>query len=139
MEYLVTMTSRVPDGTPEEVVQDIRTREPAHSRKLAAEGHLLRLWRNDDVTPLSPHPNDPPPAPGAGQNVVEFLVTFTLAVPLGTPDQTVQDTKAREARAAHDLVGKGLLLWLRALLGAGRAHARPAIIHPSARPPAETP
>jgi muconolactone delta-isomerase len=45
MEYLVTMTTRVPDGTPEEAVQDIRTREAAHSRDLAAQGHLLRLWR----------------------------------------------------------------------------------------------
>src|SRR5260370_803165 len=50
MEYLVTMTTRVPDGTPEEAVQDIRTREAAHSRELAAAGHLLRLWR----PPLQP-------------------------------------------------------------------------------------
>ena len=94
MEYLVTMTTRVPHGTPEEAVQDIRTRETAHSRDVAARGHLLRLWRpplqpgewrtlglfaaadggrleevlasmplrvwrTDEVTPLSPHPNDP--------------------------------------------------------------------------------
>ena len=94
MEYLVTMTTHVPDGTPEQAVQDIRTREAAHSRELAAAGHLLRLWRpplqpgewrtlglfaaadgkqleevlasmplrvwrTDEVTPLSPHPNDP--------------------------------------------------------------------------------
>jgi muconolactone delta-isomerase len=155
MEYLVTMTTRVPDGTPEEAVQDIRTREAAHSRELAAQGHLLRLWRpplqpgewrtlglfaaadgdrleevlasmplrvwrTDEVTPLSPHPNDPPPTPGAGEKAAEFLVTFILAVPPGTPDQTVQDTKAREAQAAHDLVGQGHLLRLWALPGAGR-------------------
>jgi muconolactone D-isomerase len=94
MEYLVTMTTEVPDGTPETEVEDVRTREAAHSRELAAEGHLLRLWRpplqpgewrsiglfaaddraqldevlasmplhvwrTDEVTPLSPHPNDP--------------------------------------------------------------------------------
>src|SRR5690349_8843247 len=93
MEYLVTMTTRVPDGTPGRAVDDIRTREAAHSRELAARGHLLRLcraplqpgewrtlglfaadgeqlekalasmplrvWRTDEVTPLSPHPNDP--------------------------------------------------------------------------------
>ena len=141
MEYLVTMTTRVPDGTPEEAVQDIRTREAAHTRDLAARGHLLRLWRpplqpgewrtlglfaaadgdrleeilasmplrvwrTDEVTPLSPHPNDPPPTPGAGQNAAEFLVNFTLAVPPGTPDRTVHDTKAREAQAAHDLAGR---------------------------------
>jgi muconolactone delta-isomerase len=50
MEYLVTMTTRVPDGTPAEAVQDIRAREAAHSRDLAAQGHLLRLWR----PPLQP-------------------------------------------------------------------------------------
>ena len=50
MEYLVTMTTRVPDRTPDEAVQDIRSRETAHSRDLAAQGHLLRLWR----PPLQP-------------------------------------------------------------------------------------
>jgi muconolactone delta-isomerase len=50
MEYLVTMTTRVPEGTAEADVQDIRTREAAHSRELAAQGHLLRLWR----PPLQP-------------------------------------------------------------------------------------
>jgi muconolactone D-isomerase len=87
MEYLVTMTTHVPDGAPGQEVNDVRARE------LAAQGHLLRLfrpplapgewrtlgpfaagadrleevlasmslrvWRTDDVTPLSPHPNDP--------------------------------------------------------------------------------
>jgi muconolactone D-isomerase len=94
MEYLVTMTTHVPDGTPEQAVADIRAREAARSRELAAQGHLLRLWRpplrpgewrtlglfaaadagelenilasmplrvwrTDEVTPLSPHPSDP--------------------------------------------------------------------------------
>jgi muconolactone delta-isomerase len=94
MEYLVTMTTRVPEGTSEAAVQDMRTREAARARVLAAEGHLLRLWRpplqpgewrslglfeaadgaeletvlasmplrvwrTDQVTPLSPHPSDP--------------------------------------------------------------------------------
>ncbi|MGD0243723.1 MAG: muconolactone Delta-isomerase family protein [Streptosporangiaceae bacterium] len=45
MEYLVAMTTRVPDGTPEQAVDDVRAREAAHSRDLAAAGHLLRLWR----------------------------------------------------------------------------------------------
>ncbi|HEX9528954.1 MAG TPA: muconolactone Delta-isomerase family protein, partial [Streptosporangiaceae bacterium] len=96
MEYLVTMTTHVPDGTQEQAVQDIRTREAARSRELVAQGYLLRLWRpplqpgewrtlglfaaddggrleevlasmplrvwrTDEVTPLSPHPNDPAP------------------------------------------------------------------------------
>ena len=50
MEYLVTMTTHVPDGTSERTVEDIRTREAALSRELAAQGHLLRLWR----PPLEP-------------------------------------------------------------------------------------
>lgn len=50
MEYLVTMTTHVPDGTPDAAVDDIRAREAAHSKELAAEGHLLRLWR----PPLQP-------------------------------------------------------------------------------------
>jgi muconolactone D-isomerase len=94
MEYLVMMTTHVPDGTSEAAIEDIRTREAARSGELAAQGHLLRLWRpplqpgewrtlglfaaddraqlesvlasmplrvwrTDEVTPLSPHPNDP--------------------------------------------------------------------------------
>jgi muconolactone D-isomerase len=43
MEYLVTMTTYVPDGTPTVTVADIRSREAARSSELAAEGHLLRL------------------------------------------------------------------------------------------------
>ncbi|MCW2597020.1 MAG: muconolactone delta-isomerase [Jatrophihabitans sp.] len=50
MEYLVTMTTLVPDGTTDEAVQEIRGREAARSRELAAQGHLLRLWR----PPLQP-------------------------------------------------------------------------------------
>jgi len=156
MEYLVTMTTHVPAGTPEQAVDDIRTREAAHSRELAAQGHLLRLWRpplqpgewrtlglfaaadgerleevlasmplrvwrTDEVTPLSPHPNDPPPTPGAGGKGAEFLVTFTLAVPPGTAAQAAQDTEAREAQRAHDLAGQGHLLRLWALPGDGRS------------------
>ena len=50
MEYLVSMTTHVPDGTPERDVDDVRTREAAHSRDLAEQRHLLRLWR----PPLQP-------------------------------------------------------------------------------------
>ena len=94
MEYLVTMTTHVPGGTPEQTVAEVRSREAAHSAELAGQRHLLRLWRpplqpgewrslglfaaaddaqleqvlasmplrvwrTDEVTPLSPHPNDP--------------------------------------------------------------------------------
>jgi muconolactone delta-isomerase len=50
VEYLVMMTTHVPDGTPEHAVDDIRAREAARSRELAAQGNLLRLWR----PPLQP-------------------------------------------------------------------------------------
>jgi muconolactone D-isomerase len=50
MEFLVSMTTHVPDGTSEETIEDIRTREAACSRELAAQDHLLRLWR----PPLEP-------------------------------------------------------------------------------------
>jgi muconolactone delta-isomerase len=148
MEYLVSMTTHVPDGTPDETVRDIRAREAGHSRELAAQGHLLRLWRpplqpgewrtlglfaaadgdrlgeilaamplrvwrTDEVTALSPHPNDPPRTPMHGAvPATEFLVTFTVTVPPGRADQPVQDTRARAAQAAHDLAGHGHLLRL---------------------------
>ncbi len=45
MEFLVTMTTEVPDGTPDDTVDEMRTREAARSKELAANGNLLRLWR----------------------------------------------------------------------------------------------
>jgi muconolactone delta-isomerase len=154
MEYLVTMTTRIPDGTPEESVNDVRAREAARARELAAQGHLLRLWRpplqpgewrtlglfaaddvdqlgevlasmplrvwrTDTVTPLSPHPNDPGlPVRKAS---TEFLTTFTITIPAGTPSETVEETEAREAQRAKELAGQGYLLRLWALPGQGRA------------------
>jgi muconolactone D-isomerase len=44
-EYLVTMTTHVPEGTTAEAVKEIRAREAVHSGELAQQGHLLRLWR----------------------------------------------------------------------------------------------
>ena len=162
MEYLVTMTTHVPDGTSEEAVQDIRTREAARSGQLATQGHLLRLWRpplqpgewrtlglfaaddgaeleevlasmplrvwrTDEVTPLSPHPNDPArqterpgsPAPEPGGS--EFLTTFTVAVPADTAPETVDATTRREADRARELAGQGYLERLWTLPGQGRA------------------
>ena len=154
MEYLVTMTTHVPDGTPDQAVDDIRAREAAHTRELAAQGHVLRLWRpplqpgewrtlglfaaaddgqltevltsmplrvwrTDEVTPLSPHPNNPAlAAKGTG---TEFLVTFTISIPKGTPSQTVDDTEAREAQRAKELAGQGHLLRLWRLPGESRS------------------
>jgi muconolactone delta-isomerase len=45
MEFLVDMMTTVPDGTTDAEVDAMRIREAARSRDLAAQGHLLRLWR----------------------------------------------------------------------------------------------
>jgi muconolactone delta-isomerase len=154
MEYLVTMTTHVPEGTPDQAVADIRSREAARSRELAAQGRLLRLWRpplqpgewrtlglfaaaddgrleevlasmplrvwrTDEVTALSPHPNDPGLAAGAPGS--EFLTTFVTDVPEGTPDRTVEETEALEAERAKELAGQGHLRRLWALPGRERA------------------
>jgi muconolactone delta-isomerase len=50
MEFLVDMVTTVPDGTTDAQVDAIRAREAERSRELAAQGHLLRLWR----PPLGP-------------------------------------------------------------------------------------
>jgi muconolactone delta-isomerase len=50
MEFLVDMVTTVPDSTTEEGVAEMRAREAARSRELAARGSLLRLWR----PPLAP-------------------------------------------------------------------------------------
>jgi muconolactone delta-isomerase len=50
MDFLVTMTTHVPDGTATDTVDRVRTREAEHSADLARRGRLLRLWR----PPLQP-------------------------------------------------------------------------------------
>ncbi len=147
MEYLVTMTTHVPAGTPEQEVSDVRSREAARSRELAAQGHLLRLfrpplapgewrtlglfaaddadqleavlasmplrvWRTDEVTPLSPHPDDPG-LPTGPRQAREFLTTFTLTLPETAPGLAFRDAEPREGERARDLAGQGHLqrLW----------------------------
>ncbi|QUR66059.1 muconolactone Delta-isomerase family protein [Mycobacterium spongiae] len=51
MEFLVVMTTRIPDGASQDEVAVVRARDGARLRELAAHGQLLRLWR-------------PPPLPG---------------------------------------------------------------------------
>jgi muconolactone delta-isomerase len=156
MEFLVTMTTHVPVGTPAEEVDDVRAREAAHTRELAAQGHVLRLWRpplapgewrtiglfaaagaaglervlasmplrvwrSDEVRELKNHANDPAPGawsapPGAGADTAtEFFVTFTPAVPDGTPGRDVDEAKAGEAKRARELGDEGCLVRLWAL------------------------
>jgi muconolactone delta-isomerase len=146
MDYLVTMTTHVPDGTTEQEVGDTKAREATRSRELAAQGHLLRLWRpplapgewrslglfaadgddqlegvlasmplriwrTDEVTPLSPHGNDPAAVGGAAEGT-EFLIAMAMNVPPGTSEPAVAETKAREADRASELAGQGHLLRL---------------------------
>jgi muconolactone delta-isomerase len=145
MEYLVTMTTLVPDGTTDEVVQELRSREAARSRELAAQGHLLRLWRpplqpgewrtlglfaaadeveledvlasmplrvwrSDQVVPLSAHPNDPQASRHA--NAPEFLTTFEVTFPASAGEQEVADIKARELDRTRALAEQGHLVRL---------------------------
>jgi muconolactone delta-isomerase len=154
MEYLVTMTTHVPEGTPQDVVDDIRDREAVHSRELAAQDHLLRLWRPplqpgewrslglfaahdgeqleevlasmplrvwraDEVTPLSPHPNDP--AQERVRNTPEFLTVFTISIPKGASARVVEDTEERESTRAKELAQHEHLERLWVLPGQGRA------------------
>jgi len=45
VDYLVTMTTQVPDGVPDSTVAAVRAREAAHTAELASAGRVLRLWR----------------------------------------------------------------------------------------------
>ncbi len=154
MEYLVTMTTHVPAGTPDQAVDEVRAREAARSRELAAAGHLVRLWRpplqpgewrslglfaaadseqleedlasmplrvwrTEEVRRQAPHPNDPELA--AGNAGTEFLTTFTISIPEGTPARAVDDTEMREARRAKELAKQGHLLRLWRLPSRSRA------------------
>jgi muconolactone delta-isomerase len=145
MEYFVEMTTHVPDGTAEEAVDAVRSREAVRARELAVEGHLRRLWRPplaagewrtlglfaadddselddmlasmplhvwrvDEVTPLTSHPNDP--AAVRGREPSEFLTTLSLTVPDGTPASVVDGLKAAEAIRAGELAEQGRLLRL---------------------------
>ncbi|MEV0793446.1 muconolactone Delta-isomerase family protein [Kribbella sp. NPDC050459] len=156
MEFLVTMTTRVPDGVTEAEVAEVRAQEAAHSAGLAEQGRLkrlwrpppapgqwrtlglfvaddpaalevvlasmpLRIWRTDEVTELSAHPNDPGPDrialdPGAG----EFFTTFVLTVPSGATAADVDAMTAREARRTRELAAAGQLVRLWRLPGDGR-------------------
>jgi muconolactone delta-isomerase len=147
MDYLVTMTTQVPDATPDEEVQEVRGREAARSRELAAQGHLLRLWRpplqpgewrtiglfataddveledvlasmplrvwrSDQVTPLSTHPNDP--RHSGAPSTMEFLTTFVVTIPDDADEVEVEDLKAREADRTRELAEQGhhVRLWM---------------------------
>ena len=79
----------------------------------------LRIWRSDEVTPLSAHPNDPMPAGMTTDSFAgpEFLIAMTITPPPETPAAVVDDTMAREALRARELAGQGHLLRLWALPG----------------------
>ncbi|MEV6614926.1 muconolactone Delta-isomerase family protein [Streptomyces sp. NPDC051051] len=44
-EFLVELTTTVPDGTDPAEVDRVRAAEAARAGELAADGHLVRLWR----------------------------------------------------------------------------------------------
>ena len=156
MQYLVTMTTHVPVGVAEDDVDEVRGREAAHSRELAAQRHLLRLWRpplqpgewrtlglfaaddadalekvlasmplriwrDDEVTPLAPHPNDPPSPPPLRHSAREYLTRFTVAVPDAGEAPTVAEAQAAESRSARKLAEQGYLVRLWKVPGEGHA------------------
>ena len=137
----------------EAAVDDMRRREAARARALAAGGHLLRLWRpplqpgewrtlglfaagdagrleevlasmplriwrNDDVTPLAPHPNDPPSPPARRPGASEFLTTLTLTAADVDPE-ALDDARGAEARNSRKLAEQGYLVRLWRLHGKG--------------------
>ena len=74
----------------------------------------LRVWRSDEVTPLSPHPNDPPPEHRqASGSLPEFFTIFTVEFAADTPRATVDEVTAAEAANSRRLGIAGTLarLW----------------------------
>lgn len=73
----------------------------------------LRVWRHDKVTPLGAHPNNPTPSTPHNPDAQEFFTTFTLTIPDGIDDATVQATYAAEAdtAAAQAAAGHLVRLW----------------------------
>ena len=67
MEYLVTMTTRVPDGdSPTPTVAAMRAREAAHTAELARAGRVVRL-----CAPRSARTNGPAASPGSARRPYE--------------------------------------------------------------------
>lgn len=44
-EFIVEITTTIPEGTPQAEVDRRRTAESARAAELAASGHLVRIWR----------------------------------------------------------------------------------------------
>ena len=144
MEYLVTMTTRVPDGRqskPSPTSAPARPPARASSRPRGtccgcgarrcgrANGApsgtspppTTARWKRSSPrcrcgyggrtrSRRSRPPSDPVPPPPPGPP--EFLTTFTLTIPEGTPAREVDDTDAREADSARELGRQGHLLRL---------------------------
>jgi len=89
MEYLVTMTTYVPDGTPDQAADEVRAREAAHSRELAAAGHLVRLWR-------------PPLRPGEWRSLGLFAAAAARSRALVSGGRAAEE----EYREAIELLGR---------------------------------
>ncbi len=94
----------------------------------------LRVWRTDEVTPLSPHSNDPvrptehPVASTTESGSREFMTALTLDVPVQTTMESAHATAQRQEDRTRELARQGRLerLWTlpdhRRDLGLWRAH-----------------
>lgn len=88
-------------------------------------GMPLRIWRTDDVVPLSPHPDDPGrrsagPGPSPRDAGPEFFTTFHVTYPVDASDEDIAEMEKREAVRAMQLADQGLLQRLWTLPGDGR-------------------
>jgi muconolactone delta-isomerase len=86
----------------------------------------LHIWRTDEVTPLSAHPNDPvatgvQPQGGALAAGTEFFTMFTEQIPPGTPAADIAEGRAGEASQTRELTRQGFLLRLWKLPAANQA------------------
>ncbi|WP_037571463.1 muconolactone Delta-isomerase family protein [Phaeacidiphilus oryzae] len=95
----------------------------------------LRVWRRDEVTALTPHPNDPGPAgptgparPAAGPRLkgsAEFFVVFAPKDPAPaqgpSAESALQEATAAEAVRARELAAAGHLVRLWRLPDGDRA------------------
>ena len=72
----------------------------------------LRMWRNDVVTPLAPHPNDPQvtgatDATGSNRALEEFLIALTITVPAARPAQWSRRPENAKPSAPASSAGAG--------------------------------
>jgi muconolactone delta-isomerase len=80
----------------------------------------LRVWRTDDVTALGSHPNDPAEHETLDPTSTEFMTTFLVSIPTGSPSITMESLLAQEAVRTRELADQHHLIRLWTLPGHDR-------------------